>query len=146
LQLRFNRLLEKGENDLAIETGMELMEKVADTSTTAKRGCNWLMRLDGWRRGRRSRHARGKRKMRQQTKALRAALYARHSTNLQKDKSIDRQYADLEKAAERFGFKLDKRHYFEDRAHLIGAASRHEVDVVLVEATDRLSRDRADLF
>ncbi|WP_166304210.1 recombinase family protein [Bradyrhizobium sp. 2S1] len=92
--------------------------------------------------------------------AKRAALYARFSSDLQKDKSIDRQFADLEKAARRLGFKLDKQHYFADRAQsattlferpgltrdLLGAAARHEFDVVLVEATDRLSRDRADLF
>lgn len=92
--------------------------------------------------------------------ALKAALYARYSTDIQKDLSIERQFADLEKAAARLGLKLDKRHYYSDRAQsgsslferpgltreLMGAAKRKEFDVVLVEATDRLSRRRADLF
>jgi site-specific DNA recombinase len=92
--------------------------------------------------------------------ALRAALYARFSSDVQKDRSIDDQFADLEKAATRFGFKLDKRHYYCDRAQsattlfdrpgltreLLGASRRGEFDVVLVEATDRLSRSKADLF
>lgn len=90
----------------------------------------------------------------------RAALYARFSSDMQKDRSIDRQFADLEKAAQRLGFTLDKRHYYADRAQsattlfdrpgltrdLIGAAGKNEFDVVLVEQTDRLSRNRADLF
>jgi site-specific DNA recombinase len=92
--------------------------------------------------------------------ALRAALYARFSSDVQKDRSIEDQFFDLEKAAKRFGFKLDKRHYFCDRAQsattlfdrpgltreLIGAAGKNEFDVVLVEATDRLARTQADLF
>jgi site-specific DNA recombinase len=90
----------------------------------------------------------------------RTALYARYSTDIQKDLSIDRQFADLEKAAARLGLELDKRHYYSDRAQsgsslferpgltrdLMGAAKRKQFDVVLVEATDRLSRRRADLF
>lgn len=93
-------------------------------------------------------------------KPLKVAIYARFSSDLQKDRSITDQFADLEKAAEQFGFKLDKRHYFSDRAvsgsslferpgltrDLLGAAERREFDVILVEATDRLSRSRADLF
>jgi site-specific DNA recombinase len=90
---------------------------------------------------------------------IRAALYARFSSDIQKDRSIDRQFADLEKAAHRLGLTLDKRHYFSDRAQsgaslidrpgltreLLGASARHEFDVVLVEATDRLSRNQSDL-
>ncbi len=93
-------------------------------------------------------------------KTLTAALYARYSTDIQKDLSIDRQFADLEKAAQRLGLKLDKRHYYFDRAQsgsslferpgltreLLGAAKKKQFDVVLVELTDRLSRRRADLF
>jgi len=92
--------------------------------------------------------------------ATRAALYARFSSDVQKDRSIEDQFADLEKAAQRFGFKLDRRHYYSDRAEsaaslfdrpgltkeLFGASARNEFDVVLVEATDRLSRRQADLF
>jgi site-specific DNA recombinase len=93
-------------------------------------------------------------------KMLTAALYARFSSDLQKDRSIDDQFRDLEKAAQRFGFKLDKRFYFSDRAQsatslfdrpgltreLLGASAKHQFNVVLVEATDRLSRSQADLF
>jgi site-specific DNA recombinase len=93
-------------------------------------------------------------------KTLTAALYARFSSDLQKDRSIDDQFRDLEKAAQRFDFKLDKRFYFSDRAQsatslfdrpgltreLLGASAKRQFDVVLVEATDRLSRSQADLF
>lgn len=91
---------------------------------------------------------------------LRAALYARFSSDLQKDISIERQFADLEKAAARLGLLLDKRHYYSDYSQsatslfdrpgltreLLGGSNRGEFDVVLVEATDRLSRNKADLF
>lgn len=90
----------------------------------------------------------------------RVALYARYSSDIQKDKSIEDQFAELERAAKRFGLKVDKRHYYADRGvsatslfdrpgltrDLLGAAARKEFDAILVEATDRLSRDRADLF
>jgi DNA invertase Pin-like site-specific DNA recombinase len=93
-------------------------------------------------------------------KMLTAALYARFSSDLQKDRSIDDQFRDLERAAKRFGFMLDKKLYFSDRAQtatslfdrpgltreLLGASAKHAFDVVLVEATDRLSRSQADLF
>ncbi|MET4798064.1 recombinase family protein [Bradyrhizobium sp. LB11.1] len=88
------------------------------------------------------------------------ALYARFSSDLQKDRSIEDQFSELERAAKRLGLQTDKRFYFADRGvsasslfdrpgltrDLIGAAQRREFDAVLVEATDRLSRDRADLF
>lgn len=93
-------------------------------------------------------------------KPIKAALYARYSSDIQRDISIERQFADLEKAADRLGLKLDKRHYFSDRGQsgqslferpgltreLMGAAKKKQFDVVLVEQTDRLSRRRADLF
>jgi len=92
--------------------------------------------------------------------ALRVAFYARYSNEIQNDRSIERQFADLEKEAKRFGFILDKRHFYCDRAQtaktlfdrpgltreLLGAAERREFDVVFVEQTDRLSRNKADLF
>jgi site-specific DNA recombinase len=91
---------------------------------------------------------------------LRAALYARFSSDIQNELSVERQFADLEKAAVRLGLKLDKRHYYSDRAksasslldrpgltrELLGASQKNQFDVVLVEATDRLSRNKADLF
>jgi hypothetical protein len=39
---------------------------------------------------------------------LRAALYRRYSDDVQNDRSIERQTADLEKAAPRLNLKLDK--------------------------------------
>jgi len=91
--------------------------------------------------------------------ALRAALYARYSTDIQNDRSIERQFADLEKAAPRLGLILDKRHYYSDRAQsgsslferpgltreLMSGAKHKQFDVILVEQTDRLSRRSADL-
>jgi site-specific DNA recombinase len=92
--------------------------------------------------------------------ALRAALYARYSSDIMNEESVERQFADLEKAAGKLGFKLDKRHYFFDRAQsgaslfdrpgltrdLLGAAAKREFDVVLVEQTDRLARNKGDAF
>lgn len=93
-------------------------------------------------------------------KILRAALYARYSSDIQNDASIEDQFVELQKAATRLGLTLDRRHYYADRGvsgaslfdrpgitrDLMNAASRGEFDVVLVELTDRLSRERADLF
>ncbi|MCK1741384.1 recombinase family protein [Bradyrhizobium sp. 139] len=90
----------------------------------------------------------------------RVALYARFSSDLQKDRSIEDQFAELERTAKRFGLQADRRHYYADRGvsasslfdrpgltrELMGAAARREFETILVEATDRLSRDRADLF
>ena len=91
---------------------------------------------------------------------LRAALYRRYSDDVQNDRSIERQTADLDKAAPRLNLKLDKQLYFEDRGQsattlfdrpgltrgLLGAVEKELVDVVFVEHTDRLARNRADLF
>jgi len=91
---------------------------------------------------------------------LRAALYRRFSSDVQNERSIERQTADLEKVAPRLDLKLDTRLYFEDRGttattlferpgltrHLLGAAERRLFDVILVEHTDRLARKQADMF
>jgi site-specific DNA recombinase len=91
---------------------------------------------------------------------LRAALYRRYSDDVQNDPSIERQTADLEKAAPRLGLLLDERLYFEDRGQsattlfdrpgltrgLLGAVEKGLVDVVLVEHTDRLAREPADAY
>ena len=93
-------------------------------------------------------------------KPLRAALYRRYSDDIQNDLSIERQTADLEKVAPRLNLTLDKRHYCEDRGKtaqtlyerpgltrkLLGLAERGEIDVVLVEHTDRISRKPRDLY
>jgi site-specific DNA recombinase len=91
---------------------------------------------------------------------LRAALYLRYSSDIQNDRSIERQAADLEKVAPRLNLKLDPRFYYEDRAEsatslfdrpgltrrLLGDAEKGLFDVVLVEHTDRLARNKADTF
>ena len=91
---------------------------------------------------------------------LRAALYRRFSSDVQNERGIERQTADLEKVAPRLNLKLDERLYFEDRGttattlwdrpgltrELLGAAERRLFDVILVEHTDRLARKQADMF
>jgi site-specific DNA recombinase len=91
---------------------------------------------------------------------LRGAIYARYSSDVQNDRSIERQNADLEKAAPRLNIGLNKQLYFEDRGQsattlfdrpgltrgLLGAVERGLVDVVLVEHTDRLARKGADSY
>lgn len=92
------------------------------------------------------------------THQLKTALYARYSSDVQKDSSIEDQFATLEKAAKRLGLIVDRRHYYSDRAlsgadlenrpglsrDLMRAAERGEFQAVLVELTDRLSRDESD--
>jgi len=86
----------------------------------------------------------------------RAALYARFSSDLQKDRSIDDQLALCRVHAQRESLKVVAT--FADRAksgatlfdrqqlwELMQAAKRREFDVVVVEALDRLSRDQEDL-
>ncbi|MER9302003.1 recombinase family protein [Mesorhizobium sp. M0496] len=86
----------------------------------------------------------------------RAAIYARFSTDLQNERSIDDQLALCRAYAEREG--LDVVATFDDRArsggsvlgrdgllHLMDKAREHEFDVLVVEALDRLSRDMEDL-
>jgi site-specific DNA recombinase len=96
----------------------------------------------------------------QDTKPLKVAVYARYSSDMQKDTSVEDQFATLEKAAKRLNLQLDQRHYYCDRAQsattlfgrpgltrdLLGAVERGEIEAVFVEATDRLSRSKADLF
>jgi site-specific DNA recombinase len=86
---------------------------------------------------------------------LRAASYARYSSDLQKDKSIDDQFAENERIAERENFDIVAR--FNDRAktaatmferdglhNLLEAARNREFDVVIVYDLSRLSRDQED--
>jgi site-specific DNA recombinase len=94
------------------------------------------------------------------SQTLRGAIYARYSSDVQNDRSIERQNADLEKAAPRLNIGLSKQLYFEDRGQsattlfdrpgltrdLLGAVERGLVDVVLVEHTDRLARKGADSY
>jgi site-specific DNA recombinase len=85
-----------------------------------------------------------------------AALYARFSSDLQKDRSIDDQLAICRQYAEREGLKVVAT--FTDRAKsgaslfdrdglidLVARAKERGFDAVIVESLDRLSRDQEDL-
>ncbi|MER9019817.1 recombinase family protein [Mesorhizobium sp. M0898] len=86
----------------------------------------------------------------------RTAIYARFSTDLQNERSIDDQLALCRAYAARE--RLNVVATFDDRArsggsvmgrdgllHLMDRAREHEFDVLVVEALDRLSRDMEDL-
>ncbi len=86
----------------------------------------------------------------------RAVIYARYSTDLQNDKSVEDQISLCKAYAERQGFKLVKDYF--DRAKsgasmfgrpgladLMQAAERGIFDVLVAESPDRISRDIADL-
>lgn len=89
-------------------------------------------------------------------KMKRAAIYARFSTDLQDERSIEDQVALCRKYAERES--LDVVAVFDDRARsggsilgrdgllaLMDKARERSFDVIIVEALDRLSRDMEDL-
>jgi site-specific DNA recombinase len=126
---------------------------------------HWRVRWGGWMPEETSKqYARGKSvtklKLVTPNPELRGAVYARYSSDVQNDRSIERQNADLEKAAPRLNIKLSKQLYFEDRGQsattlfdrpgltrgLLGAVEQGLVDVVLVEHTDRLARKGADSY
>lgn len=86
----------------------------------------------------------------------RAAIYARFSSDLQRDRSIEDQVALCQSYAAREGFPVVR--LYEDRARsgasifgrdglmqLMEASRDRLFDVVVVEALDRLSRDQEDL-
>jgi site-specific DNA recombinase len=86
----------------------------------------------------------------------RAALYARYSSDLQSDRSIEDQFAVCRQRAERDGHQVVAS--FEDRARsgasvfgrpglaqMIEAAKGGSFDVLVVEALDRISRDQEDM-
>ncbi len=86
----------------------------------------------------------------------RAVIYARYSTDLQNDKSVEDQIRLCKGHADRHGFEVVNEFY--DRAKsgasmfgrpgladLMQAAERGEFDVLISEAPDRVSRDIADL-
>jgi len=87
---------------------------------------------------------------------MKAAVYARYSTDLQSEKSIEDQVALCRAYATRNGFAVVA--VFQDRARsgasvlgrdglmqLMDAARERQFDCVIVEALDRLSRDQEDL-
>jgi DNA invertase Pin-like site-specific DNA recombinase len=86
----------------------------------------------------------------------RAVAYARYSSDLQKDRSIDDQLAVCEQIARRHGYEIVAT--FTDRAKsgtgmferdgliaLMQAAKKRSFDAVIVEQLDRLSRDQEDM-
>jgi site-specific DNA recombinase len=93
----------------------------------------------------------------QVNKPIRAAIYARYSSDLQRPTSIRDQFALCEKVTEREGFQTVERFSdeaksgdtFEDRPGLVAmlkSAKSGNFDVLVIEAIDRLSRRQADLF
>jgi DNA invertase Pin-like site-specific DNA recombinase len=88
--------------------------------------------------------------------AKRAAIYARFSSDLQKDRSVDDQWDLCQRYAEREGIKVADR--FCDRAKtgttmkardgliaMMAAAKAGKFDAIIVESLSRLSRDQEDL-
>src|SRR6185437_2087760 len=86
----------------------------------------------------------------------RATVYARFSTDLQNERSIEDQLSLCQSYAEREGLCVVST--YEDRARsggsvmgregllqMLDQAREHEFDVLVVEALDRLSRDMEDL-
>jgi site-specific DNA recombinase len=85
-----------------------------------------------------------------------AALYARYSSDAQKQRSIDDQFFVCRKYAEREDYKVVGTYSDDAKTattmfdrdglrDLMAAAKRKEFDAVIVEDTDRLSRNQADL-
>jgi site-specific DNA recombinase len=89
------------------------------------------------------------------TKQIRAAFYARYSSEQQREASIDDQFRNLERRAEQEGWRVVAR--FADKAlsgkradrpefqGMLAAATRKEFDVLLVDDLTRFSRDGVDL-
>jgi site-specific DNA recombinase len=85
---------------------------------------------------------------------MKAALYARYSTDKQRDASIDDQFRECERAARAAGFDVVAR--FEDKGMsggtadrpgyqaLLSAARRKEFSVIVAEDISRLWRNRAE--
>src|ERR1700730_11888282 len=85
-----------------------------------------------------------------------AALYARYSSDEQKDRSIDDQFADCEAYAKREGIKIVAK--FSDHAktgttlhgrpgarEMLLAIKARKFDVLIAESTSRIARDGEDL-
>jgi site-specific DNA recombinase len=85
---------------------------------------------------------------------MRAAIYARYSTDMQRKESIEDQHRVCERLAERHGFTVVAR--FGDKAisggttqrpqyqRMLTAARHHEFDVIVAEDTSRLWRNLAE--
>lgn len=88
---------------------------------------------------------------------LRAAIYARYSSNLQRPTSIEDQTSLCRSASPRFGCEVAEEHIYID-AEISGATSQRpgyqalmrsakakQFEVILVESQDRLWRDQAEM-
>lgn len=86
----------------------------------------------------------------------RAGIYARFSTDLQSERSVDDQIALCREYAERHGFAVVKTYFDKARSGasvfgrdgllgLMDDARASKFDIIIVEALDRLSRDQEDL-
>ena len=85
---------------------------------------------------------------------MKAAIYARYSTDLQRQESVEDQFRVCERLAERHGFSITSRYC--DRAisggtaqrpgyqDMLKAARRREFDVIVAEDTSRLWRNLAE--
>jgi site-specific DNA recombinase len=85
---------------------------------------------------------------------MKAALYARYSTDKQRDASIDDQFRECERVARAAGFSIVSR--FEDKGMsggtadrpgyqaLLSAARRKQFNIIVVEDISRLWRNRAE--
>ena len=88
---------------------------------------------------------------------LRAAIYARYSSENQRATSIEDQMRVCHQAASRFGVVVleSQLHYDEERTGatsdrpgyqaLLAAAKARQFDAILVESQDRLWRDQAEM-
>ncbi len=86
---------------------------------------------------------------------MRAAIYARYSSDLQREASVEDQIRLCLERAAREGWKITKQ--YSDRGNsgaslirpaiqaLMQDAQRHEFDLVLTESLDRISRDQEDI-
>jgi site-specific DNA recombinase len=121
---------------------------------TASNGSNWHGQSGERWRASNLRKTMGQAPMKSTQKT--AAIYARFSSDLQKDRSIDDQFELCEQYAKREGLKIVAR--FSDRAKtgssmfdrdglrdLRNAAKAGKFNAVIVECLDRLSRDQEDL-
>ncbi|WP_028748009.1 recombinase family protein [Rhizobium mesoamericanum] len=86
----------------------------------------------------------------------RAAIYARYSTDLQNDKSVEDQIELCREHAKRQGFTIALEFFDKAKsgasmfgrpgiASIMQASERQEFDVLVAESPDRISRDMADL-
>ncbi len=88
---------------------------------------------------------------------LKAAVYARYSSSLQRPTSIEDQIARCRESAARFGCEIADEHIYSDQEisgataqrpgyqRLTEAAKRLEFDAIIVEDQDRLWRDQAEM-